>query len=143
MKRYTVEKDWDHTGLKCVVIMGHMGFRCGYVGISKEHPLYGVKYSDNPDFLKPLLEKVRNGPVGERGIISILCWDGESVSPEILFSVHGGITYSDGGVNSDYPIQSDLWWFGYDCGHAGDNNLSLEYCCGECEQLAEQLIELV
>ena len=36
------------------------------------------------------------------------------------FQCHGGITYAGGGENSKYPIQSDLWWFGFDCGHVGD-----------------------
>lgn len=36
------------------------------------------------------------------------------------FDVHGGLTYSGGGKNSDYPIKSDLWWFGFDCAHGGD-----------------------
>ena len=36
------------------------------------------------------------------------------------FSCHGGLTYSGGGENSSYPISSDLWWFGFDCAHCGD-----------------------
>ena len=36
------------------------------------------------------------------------------------FDVHGGLTYSGGGKNSDYPIKSDLWWLGFDCAHGGD-----------------------
>ena len=39
---------------------------------------------------------------------------------KIDFHVHGGLTYSGGGKNSDYPIESDLWWFGFDCAHWGD-----------------------
>jgi hypothetical protein len=36
-------------------------------------------------------------------------------------SVHGGITFSDGGYKSNYPIESDLWWFGFDCAHWQDS----------------------
>lgn len=35
---------------------------------------------------------------------------------------HGGITFTGGSKNSSYPIQSDLWWFGFDCDHACDSN---------------------
>ena len=44
----------------------------------------------------------------------------KKISPEILFNVHGGITFSDG--LSCYPITRDryLWWFGFDCAHYGD-----------------------
>ena len=77
------------------------------------------------------------------------------------FDVHGGITFSDGGKNSDYPIKSNLWWFGFDCAHASDAKdlsvvdnyikeiekkypiggilRSLNYCISECENLVDQL----
>lgn len=80
--------------------------------------------------------------------------------------VHGGLTYAN---NSDkYPVEADLWWFGYDCGHLGDGRSeeyvaeqkvrypeqpfmwygdqqdierSAAYCVAECESLARQLAE--
>ncbi|MCM1500769.1 MAG: hypothetical protein NC124_20110, partial [Clostridium sp.] len=45
------------------------------------------------------------------------------------FDVHGGITYSGGGKNSKYPVESDLYWFGFDCGHYYDQI--------DCEKLRE------
>lgn len=125
---YTVEKDFEHAGLRCVVIMTEMGHRCGYVGVPESHQLYGVGYN----------------------------------SPDVYFNVHGGVTYTGGGKGSKYPVESDLWWFGYDCNHAGDGkDLSVvsdalreikirfptygiirttEYCIDECKSLAEQLV---
>lgn len=44
-KRYIVEREFEHAGYKCVVIFGSIGHRCGYVGIPKNHPLYGKDYS--------------------------------------------------------------------------------------------------
>lgn len=42
--------------------------------------------------------------------------------------MHGGITFADGGENSNYPIESDLWWFGFDCRHCDDGKeLELAY----------------
>ena len=115
---YKVEKDWESNGLRCVVIMTEMGHRCGYVGVSKEHMLYGVSYNDKVESLKGKLEELKESDVGKRGIMSLIGWNGETVSPEILFNVHGGLTYS--GDSKEYPVESDLWWFGYDCAHHGD-----------------------
>lgn len=86
MKGYVIEKEFEHKGLKCVVLLLAIGHRCGYVGVPKEHPLYNV------DEMNCLSD----------------------------FSCHGGLTYSGGGENSSYPISSDLWWFGFDCAHCGD-----------------------
>lgn len=44
----------------------------------------------------------------------------ERIRIEAYFQCHGGITFAGGGENSDYPINSDLWWFGFDCAHIGD-----------------------
>lgn len=44
--------------------------------------------------------------------------------------VNGGLTYSDGGKGSEYPIKSNLWWLGFDCGHCWDGRdleLAREY----------------
>lgn len=159
--RYTVERDFLHAGLRCVVIMTEMGHRCGYVGVPESHPLYGVGYGQKTVALP--LAKVADQPIGKRGIIPLLCMDNTSeyLSPDVYFDVHGGITYTDGGRNSKYPVESHLWWFGYDCGHAGDaKDLSVmddrykefwrdinygvlrttEYCIDECKSLAEQLV---
>lgn len=117
-KRYIVEREFEHAGYKCVVIFGSIGHRCGYVGIPKNHPLYGKDYSD-------YLE-IKKADVGDRevsGIFPLLgaCLDeDERIRIEAYFQCHGGITYAGGGEHSSYPIESDLWWFGFDCGHAGD-----------------------
>ena len=77
--------------------------------------------------------------------------------------VHGGLTYAQG--NGEYPVEADLWWFGFDCAHYDDKkdwsimddrhkevyrtlmDLDFEgstikdtaFCVAECESLAEQL----
>lgn len=35
---------------------------------------------------------------------------------------HGGLTFSSKNEDTNYPIESDLWWFGFDCAHHGDGN---------------------
>lgn len=159
---YKVEKDWVYKGYRCVVIAGYnLGHRCGYVGVNKTHPLYGVHYGDNPKILQKKLKELKKQQIGKRGIIDVVCFDGRTVTPAIYFNVHGGITYSKGDRGDNYPVESDLWWFGYDCGHCDDaRDLSMikneevrkiyekfnegtirntEYCVKECESLADQL----
>lgn len=136
---YEVEKHWFRNGYECVVIYWKY-HRCGYVGITNEHPLYGVDYSATCEVLQNKLEWLKRQETGKRGIIPCFTWDGESVSPEIYFNVHGGITFSGG--EGKYPVKSDRWFYGFDCGHCDDHEpggRSLEYCVAECESLADQL----
>lgn len=39
-----------------------------------------------------------------------------------MVSAHGGLNYSyeDTNENGDFPLPLGLWWFGFDCAHAGD-----------------------
>ena len=118
---YIVEREFEHAGYKCVVVFQDTGYRCGYVGVSKESKLYGKSYTDDSDIA---IEELYNKPIGKRGIIPWFCAclkdKKEKISLELYFDVHGSLTYSSDGENSDYPIESDLWWFGFDCYHAGD-----------------------
>lgn len=167
---FKVEKEWiTKAGFKAVVIMTEIGHRCGYVGVDKEHVLYGVEY-DKP--CSALVAPGSDEPVGKRGVIPLFALalsedESHLLRPEIVFNVHGGITYTGNG-NGRYPVVSDLWWFGYDCAHCDDarspeaiekerkkypNNppmwyeqgihRTLEYCIQECENLADQFITRV
>lgn len=116
--RYIVEREFEHAGYKCVVTFGVIGHRCDYVGIPKSHSLYGKDYQEHLD--------IKKTDIGDReisGVFPLLgaCLDeDERIRIEAYFQCHGGITFADGGENSKYPIESDLWWFGFDCAHAGD-----------------------
>jgi hypothetical protein len=171
MGKWKVESDFEHVGLRCVVIMTEMGYRCGYVGITQDHPLFGLDYGKKSKYLK--FTDIAEDSMGQRGIFSLvsLSFDEnkEFISPDCYFDVHGSITYAGGGKGSTYPVDSDLWWFGYDCAHAGDDkDLSIlderyrevelqmrseivydrgvvrsnEYCVNECKSLAEQLSKI-
>ena len=117
-KRFIVEREFEHSGYKCVVTFGAIGHRCGYVGIPKSHSLYGKNYDK---YLEIKKADIRDREVS--GIFPLLgaCLDDdERIRIEAYFHCHGGITFAGGGKNSEYPIKSDLWWFGFDCGHTGD-----------------------
>lgn len=164
--RYKVEKDWTtRAGFRAVVVMGSLGYRCGYVGLPADHPLHGAEYNEpHPSLTYPAGEAC-----GKRGVVPILL-GGASPRPDVVFDVHGSLTYARAGANNAYPVSSDgLWWFGFDCGHIGDapspeyveerrrmfphspymwghsdgEHRTLEYCIDECESLAQQLIDRV
>ena len=150
--RNTVENDWTtKAGLRAICILTGMGHRCGYVGIPKGHPLYGVEYHEHSDALREAMERIGNDPIGKRGVVPLFCHKSGECPPDVVFDVHGGITYSGGG--DGYPADGDEWWFGFDCAHAGDATGSSlfpggvlrtrEYVESECESLAEQLAMII
>lgn len=166
---YKIERDFISHNLRCVVLALNIGHRCGYVGVPRNHPLYGISYNDQTPILKAIWERAKDGAIGKRGILPVFCQafedDSELPRVDVVFDVHGGITYSDS--NKEYPAPNNgLWWFGFDCGHAGDakdesimdaSQIALErkynffhggtirteeYVAAECESLAEQLAAL-
>lgn len=107
------EGEWDNepfdriywedraTGYPCILRRGPSGAWCGYVGVGKEHPLYG------------------HGMMGE---------DEEKEEKLLSLDVHGGVTYTEPCQEDDkeYGVchltegEDDRWWIGFDCGHAFD-----------------------
>lgn len=85
------ELNFEVQGLPCKVIRHHEGKHlCGYVGVDRSHPLFGVdtgipiKEGENTLFLNDL------------------------VTP------HGGVTYAR------FDSADERWWLGFDCAHCGD-----------------------
>jgi hypothetical protein len=100
-------------GLRYEVMANDCGYRCGYVLIPKGHALFGVGYSDNAPGVSE--EEVAEKPIGKRGIISlILSSDSDGVRLDVLFNVHGSLTFA-GPRSNRYE-----WWLGFDCGHYDD-----------------------
>ena len=135
---YIVESNFKYKGYQCITTFGDMGHRCGYVGLPKDHPLYGMRYDDK---LNVTYNDIESNSMGKRSPIQIFSLIGsepeDKISLSFYFDVHGGITYVDGGKDSKYPIESDLWWLGFDCGHAGDGkDLDLvEHLWGDDERI--------
>lgn len=136
---YKVERRWHiHYGnnvYPSVVTGTDLGHRCGYVGIGTSHPLYKRSYSEHCNVLNCLSKDSNNWQIGNIGIIPLFLhairYDEDdqtaTTRPDIAFDVHGSITYSD--CQMDHPVRHlpyPLWWFGFNCGHAGDGrDLSL------------------
>jgi hypothetical protein len=49
MKKIQIEDDFVCCGYRCLVVVNAMCVRCGYVGVPKSHPAYGVNYNDMQD----------------------------------------------------------------------------------------------
>lgn len=146
-----LEKDWiTEAGLRAVVLFVNNSHRCGYVQLPHNHFLNGINYSESTPLLEKAYNKAIEGTLGKRGPILILLASGDKLrmTPNMVFDVHGGITYSDG--FSSRPVPSDNWWYGFDCAHLGDRTKynddgefrSVEYVAAECESLAKQIKDL-
>lgn len=54
---------------------------------------------------------------------------------------HGGLTFSSRSMGEKYPIESDLWWFGFDCAHYGDGK-DLDLAIETFPHIAESLYKI-
>ena len=115
-----VESDFEYKGYRCVIVFNDRGIRCGYVGLPKGHALYGKGFGSQ---LKATYKDIGE-ELGKRSPLqAFYLWGSDPdnrVELEMYFNVHGGVTYASDGKESKYPVESDLWWIGFDCGHAGD-----------------------
>jgi hypothetical protein len=116
------EFNWkdERTGLPCAIkrnpFMGHL---CGYVGIPPTHPFFGWDHDDHI----PIRPEDMTGSVDDVGVMTMFGYalsggDKHGTIPLCMtLKVHGGITWS-----GELPWSDDgrWWWYGFDCGHAGD-----------------------
>lgn len=100
----------EATGLPCMVLRNFMGVWCGYVGVTEGHPWYQVEYDGCP----------------------ISCKEEDCDHRlDMVLRVHGGLTFSSS-CQEVGPMEKrichvpghgepdNVWWFGFDCGHAFD-----------------------
>jgi hypothetical protein len=115
--------DFEADGLPCVMRRHpHLGTWCGYVGVGEGHPLFGLPTNH-------LLKLPAAWFEGRRGLegtgpmdffMHILRGNNPLEACEIgmALQVHGGVNYAEDSVPGGKP--DGRWWFGFDCGHAGD-----------------------
>ncbi len=151
-------KLFKHEGfICCIQRMNWSGNLNGYVAITKDHPLFNKKYSDE---IKLKKEPEFNG--NYIGLLQAATKDRQENiwSIDMALNVHGGITYSSSELNGiDKDILGELWWFGFDTAHSsdlkpyqneidrkyqheGDEYKNFDYVLNETKKLAEQLKEL-
>jgi len=118
--------DFEAEGLPCAMRRNRYRVWCGYVGIPPEHPLYGLP-TNHPLKLPRAWFKNRNSREGYGPMdLFIHAMSGNETIEEacpisLAFEVHGGVNFADDGISyaDDHPPDG-RWWFGFDCGHAGD-----------------------
>lgn len=86
-----IEYRGKYKGLRIVVKATDMGHRCGYVGVPKGHPLYGMHYDKAEE--------------------EVGAW----VHGGLTFS--GGDEF---GCLWHLGFDADYWYLGFDCAHHGD-----------------------
>lgn len=90
------------TGLPCLIVRNHSGALCGYVGVSRKHPLFKKNYNDFD-------AQVHGGLT-----FSDVCQDTPEECHGVCHTVKNG--------------EDDLaWWFGFDCAHYGDYCPAMPY----------------
>ncbi len=114
-----LEKDYYKNGYHCIIVFTVNGVRNGYIGLPKSNKMYGLNYFEKSALL-PMKENHKfNGNF--LGLFSLALGDDNCLNPSMYFSAHCGFTYSDFiDRNGEYHENKDLWYFGFDCGHAGD-----------------------
>ena len=114
------------------------GYLCGYVGVPCEHPLYEKRFDQclqgcPPEPLSwrkiyadanaipgfPRLEVPEGNPAADREWDHWPCgWGAERhPTPDNQLQAHGGVDYSGREIEGMRP---DLYYFGFQCGHAWD-----------------------
>ena len=151
-------EEFVSSGLDCILCRGPVQSWCGYVRVDESHLLFGVSYGDRVEALSEMLEQRKQQPIGKTPAFSILLaalGGGLEPTPDVVFQVHGGLTYSSKKAGDGTGLEG--WWFGFDCGHAGDLSPGLskyhdpgpnetyrtiEYVRNEAKSLAAQLAAL-
>ena len=117
---------WEAYGFRCMILRTHAETAnlCGYVGVKRDHPLYGVRLGERSTRLEYLLKRRMNEtydsnrvPIGT--ILKGLAGMDIEPTPESALSVHGGLTFAAKGRRKT-PWDRSRFWFGFDCAHAGD-----------------------
>lgn len=125
--REPVRAEWWRDGLHCLALRHpRLGTLCGYVGVPQSHPLYGLGY-DHRLAIDDALHNLADPDISSRhvGVVDMFLEaardpDG-TVRLSLAFSAHGGLTFA-----GDIPEgRHDLWYFGFDCAHAGDKSPGL------------------
>jgi hypothetical protein len=126
-----IEKEWEYKGISCQVkIHTGLGFRCGYVGIPKEHKLYNVDY--NEIYEKGYDLEVHGGLTFANKIKDSDLWwlgydcghSGDAQDPDLIKDERCRE------IAKSMPVGPM------------EKARDLDYCIKECEFLAEQLIKI-
>ena len=113
------KREWVHGEFICQALrQKESGHWCGYVGVDKDHTLFGVNY----DFEMLITDEFKNREIieGRTSYIDIFlnmgCTEGY-IQLGTLIDTHCGLTYANNFPKGEWD---DYWFFGFDCAHADD-----------------------
>ncbi len=89
----------EETGAACLIVRNDSGALCGYAGVEKDHPMFGIGYDDSPAYSLD----VHGGPTFANSCLEV---DGEPGK---------GVCHVPDSGRTD-----QVWWFGFDCAHYQD-----------------------
>jgi hypothetical protein len=113
--------DWrdEATGFACAIRRNlTLGSLCGYVGVPPGHALHGWRCTDD----LPLRKEFEGE--GKFGFFDLFMYaisgahKHGTIPVGMALKAHGGVNWS--GAMPDESDDGGRWWFGFDCGHAGD-----------------------
>jgi hypothetical protein len=116
--------DFEAEGFACAIRRSSFRVLNGYVGVGQDHPWFGLPRNAIVKLPPSWWERRRFdqgiGPID--AIIHALAGRGDPATSgceiSMALEVHGGISYADDHAPFEPP--DGRWWFGFDCGHAGD-----------------------
>lgn len=115
---FTLAKEFIYKGYNCFIVNSSGGWRNGYVEIPKDNMFFGKSF----DSILPISREVlREESFGKRSPISLLCFSldkDKNVPLDMLFNVHGGITYGNSKLSP--AGKENSWFLGFDCNHCND-----------------------
>src|SRR4051812_35928793 len=138
---------FEAEGLPCVMRRNpKFGTWCGYVGIPREHPLFGKSYNDTLNLPVSWFEgrKVHEGssPMQLFGhILSGAKSPGDNCPIGLALQVHGGVNFAEDAPPDHEP--DGHWWLGFDCGHSWDYAPNGESIDGMINAMVESMPEEV
>jgi hypothetical protein len=142
--------DFEADGLRCAMRRNHYRAWCGYVGVGPEHPLFGLP-TNHPLKLPASWFEGRKFDQGTGPIDLVIHMMSGAKSMNdacpisLAFQVHGGLGYAEDHVPDPNRIvpPDGRWWFGFDCGHAGDYMPGLQFMDKYLEQMVDSMPEHV
>lgn len=160
------KRQWvdEETGLPCLIVRNPGGALCGYVGVSKGHPMFEKEYNERISVPDRNAVAIGANPNWIALFSEAFHDDDGTVSASLFFDVHGGLTFADHccphptdeGRGICHVVEAgdddNVWWLGFDCAHSGDLSPKYDgrgrwgkeyrdigYVTEQCQTLARQL----
>lgn len=106
----------------CIREHAGLGHLCGYIGLPPCHPWYGRHYDDIPASVHGGLTLSHHERMGHPAEIARLEARVADPHTAIRWFYESELAAEKAGDGDPYPYDTglDIWWIGFDCGHAWD-----------------------